>query len=478
MQRAYVLSSDAKSLGILNQILQELAVAAEYSQDLPAAIKKISTESFDAVLVDCDDVQMATHFFGILRGSSFNHGSMSIAIVDGKAGVPTAFRLGAKTVLSKPLSLEQARTTLRNALAVQRRDAQENKTFAASASSPASTWATKAEASAPAAIQPAHEETAKQNVDVPATAAANAVTASSQGAAVAPAREIETGTPPQMEKSSLEETIARKSGPDKIVAAQVSKSSAPRPTDSGEKPPIALISREESKPQTVVAPPVPSFGMLNDSQPKSKRGLFIGIAIIVVVVGGGGVWATQPKVRDAVSWKYAQLTHGNVARNHTAAPASDTPAAPDAQATAQLSVPSTASQPAPEAAPDPSTLAQGFQENPPAAATAPAPAAENTEPVVVPADLSDAHVSHRVAAWYPTKARHAHIKGDVVLNANVGADGSVQSVDVVSGNTMLQLAAEEAVKQWQYQPYYQNGQPVPFQTQVSVSFPPKAPSNQ
>src|ERR1700684_2780908 len=113
MQRAYVLSSDAKSLGILNQILQELVVAAEYSQDLPAAIKKISTESFDAVLVDCDDVQMATHFFGILRGSSFNHGSMSIAIVDGKAGVPTAFRLGAKTVLSKPLSLEQARTTLR-----------------------------------------------------------------------------------------------------------------------------------------------------------------------------------------------------------------------------------------------------------------------------------------------------------------------------------------------------------------------------
>ncbi len=477
MQRAYVLSGDAKSLGILNQIFEELAVTAEYSHELPASIKKISTEPFDAVLVDCDDLQTATHFFGILRGSSFNHASMSIAIVDGKAGVPTAFRLGAKTVLSKPLSLEQARTTLRNALAVQRRDAQENKTLAAAASSHSSTNATMTESSATAVLQSAHEEPATPPVNMPATTATSAVAASSQGAAAAPARDITTAAPPKTATSGVEKAVSTDSNSDKTASGVAAKSSA-SPKDSGEKPPIALISREESKPQTAAAPPVPTFGMLNDSQTKSKRGFFIGIAILVLVVGGGAVWTTQPKVRDAISWKYGQLTHRNAAANPVAAPAPEAPGVTDAQTAAPAPTPSAASQPAPEAAPDPSTLAQGFQDNPPAPTATPAPAAENTEPIIVPADLADAHVSHRVAAWYPTKARHAHIKGKVVLNANVATDGSVQSVDVVSGNPMLQLAAQEAVKQWQYQPYYQNGQPVPFQTQVIVSFPQKAPSNQ
>lgn len=472
MQRAYVLSGDAKSLGILQQIFEELAVTFEHSNELPAAIKKISTETFDSVLVDCDDLQTASHFFGILRGSSFNHGSMSIAIVDGKAGVPTAFRLGAKTVLSKPLSLEQARTTLRSALAVQRRDAQENKTLAAAAaSSHVSGAATSTENSA---TQQAHEEPAKQNADMQTDAAASPVTASSQGAAAAPAREIKAQTPPKAETRGLEQAISAKSNSDK-TADPVTKRSA-SPTDSGEKPPITLISREASKPQTAAAAPVPTFGMLNDSQTKSKRGLFIGIAVVAVAVGAGVVWRTQPKLRDAILWKYSQLADRNTATSHAAAaPATDAATTPDAQAAAPASTP--APEPAPEATPDPSTLAQGFQENPPAATTAPPPAAETTEPALVPADLADAHVTHRVAAWYPTKARHARIKGKVVLNATVGTDGAVQSVDVVSGNAMLQLAAAEAVKQWQYQPYYQNGQPVPFQTQVTVSFPSKASAN-
>jgi TonB family protein len=468
MQRAYVLSGDAKSLGILNQILEELAVTAEYSHDLPAAIKKISTESFDAVLVDCDDIQTATHFFGILRGSSFNHGSMSIAIVDGKAGVPTAFRLGAKTVLSKPLSLEQARTTLRNALAVQRRDAQESKMLAAAAASHMSVGATTTENSTP---QPAHEEPAKQDADAHANIMEQPVTASAQGAAAAPARETKTEMPQKTGTLGSEKTVPANANSDKPTPDVAPKSLA-LPKDSSEKPPITLVSREASKPQAAAAPTVPTFGMLHDSQPKSKRGLFVGIAVVLVVAGAGVVWTTQPKLRETVLWKYGQLTHRNVAPNQTTPPVPQGQTSTDAQAAAQVTPLATA--PAP--APDPSTLAQGFQENPPAATTAPAPAAENADPVVVPADLADAHVTHRVAAWYPTKARHAHIKGNVILNANVGADGTVQSVDVVKGNAMLQLAAAEAVKQWQYQPYYQNGQPVPFQTQVSVVFPPKAPS--
>ena len=115
-------SSDLKTLGILTLIFEEFAVTWEHSSDPVVAIKKLSSEGFDAILVDCDELETATQVFAILRGSTINHKAMSVAIVDGKAGVPTAFRLGAKTVLSKPLSMEQARSTLSSALAMQRRD--------------------------------------------------------------------------------------------------------------------------------------------------------------------------------------------------------------------------------------------------------------------------------------------------------------------------------------------------------------------
>jgi TonB family protein len=62
------------------------------------------------------------------------------------------------------------------------------------------------------------------------------------------------------------------------------------------------------------------------------------------------------------------------------------------------------------------------------------------------------------------------VEGAVVLLASVNADGSVDSVRVISGNTQLAPSAVEAVKQWRYDPYYANGQPVLFQTQVTVQF--------
>jgi len=474
MQRAYVFSNDAKSLEILHQIFEELAVTSEQSNELAAAIKKISTEGFDAVLVDCDDLQMATQLFGILRGSTLNH-AMTIAVVDGKAGVPTAFRLGAKMVLSKPLSLEQARSTLRSALAVRRRDVQENKTLAAAASAQTAT-----EHTAPPAVLAAPVPPAKSALETtlasppsaeaapPARSVAPAV-ASSQGAAAAPARESKTSADSPLEAAHPPKSNPEQPIPDKARTSPESKS-------SGEpaKPQIALVSRQEQRSQ----PSAPTFAMLGEKQSRSKRGLLPAIVAVLLIVAAAAAWTTQPKVRSVVLAEYGQLTH------HTTAMAPPPPAdqsSPDAQgatqATPQTAVPAPAQSAPPAAVPDPSTLAQGFQDNPPADAIAPAPAADNAEPVLVPEDVADAHVTHRVAPWYPTKARHAHVKGNVVVVASVGADGTVQSAAATKGNPMLRLAAEEAVKQWQYQPYYQNGQSVPFQTQVTVSFPSKAAAN-
>lgn len=104
-------------------------------------------------------------------------------------------------------------------------------------------------------------------------------------------------------------------------------------------------------------------------------------------------------------------------------------------------------------------------------------ASSESEPVEVAAEYSDEHVSHRVTPIYPEKARRKRLEGDVVLQASVNQDGSVDSVQVLNGNPQLVAAAVEAVREWRYEPYYHNGQLAAFRTQVTVRFElPKKPA--
>ncbi len=71
---------------------------------------------------------------------------------------------------------------------------------------------------------------------------------------------------------------------------------------------------------------------------------------------------------------------------------------------------------------------------------------------------------------YPPLARQARIQGQVLLQAEISKDGSIQNLRLISGHPMLAPAAIEAVKQWRYKPYLLNGEPVEVETQVQVNF--------
>jgi TonB family protein len=71
---------------------------------------------------------------------------------------------------------------------------------------------------------------------------------------------------------------------------------------------------------------------------------------------------------------------------------------------------------------------------------------------------------------YPETARQQHIQGPVVLEGNVGKDGRVQQITVISGNSMLATAAANAVRQWRFKPRVRNGRAVQFQTRIKVGF--------
>jgi periplasmic protein TonB len=76
----------------------------------------------------------------------------------------------------------------------------------------------------------------------------------------------------------------------------------------------------------------------------------------------------------------------------------------------------------------------------------------------------------KVQPNYPPLARQARIQGQVVLQAEISKEGTIQNLQLISGHPMLAPAAIEAVKQWRYKPYLLNGEPVAVDTQVVVNF--------
>jgi TonB family protein len=79
-------------------------------------------------------------------------------------------------------------------------------------------------------------------------------------------------------------------------------------------------------------------------------------------------------------------------------------------------------------------------------------------------------VSVSVPPDYPLLARQMKVQGAVSLQALISRDGTIQELQILSGPTILAAAAREAVKQWHFKPYLQNGQPVETQARITVNF--------
>src|SRR5277367_1131313 len=83
---------------------------------------------------------------------------------------------------------------------------------------------------------------------------------------------------------------------------------------------------------------------------------------------------------------------------------------------------------------------------------------------------AETRILSRTEPEYPAEARAAHKAGNVVLEVQVAADGSVSNIRTLSGDPILAGAATEAVRNWRYQPYRQHDRPAQFQTDVTLSF--------
>ena len=102
-----------KTARTVTQVLSELDFTVTPCTEPFAAVKKLMSERFDAVVVDCDNEQNATLLFKSARNTTNNQSALAVAVVEGQAGVAKAFRIGANLVLTKPINVEQAKGTLR-----------------------------------------------------------------------------------------------------------------------------------------------------------------------------------------------------------------------------------------------------------------------------------------------------------------------------------------------------------------------------
>lgn len=89
---------------------------------------------------------------------------------------------------------------------------------------------------------------------------------------------------------------------------------------------------------------------------------------------------------------------------------------------------------------------------------------------IVVTHLEPALLVHRVEPEYPILAKQTHREGRVELRAIIATDGTIKSLQVVSGDALFLRSALDAVGQWRYRPTILSGQPVEVDTFITVVY--------
>lgn len=101
---------------------------------------------------------------------------------------------------------------------------------------------------------------------------------------------------------------------------------------------------------------------------------------------------------------------------------------------------------------------------------APLPPAPPQEPVPIGGKIRPPVRVRDVPPVYPPIAQAARVQGTVILQAIISADGKVQDLKLLRSIPLLDQAAIDAVRQWEYSATLLNGVPVAVIMTVTVTF--------
>lgn len=92
------------------------------------------------------------------------------------------------------------------------------------------------------------------------------------------------------------------------------------------------------------------------------------------------------------------------------------------------------------------------------------------EPIRIHTGVDKPVITKKVDPRYPEVAKAARVEGMVIVEAVINKQGRVESVSVLRSIPLLDAAAIEAVKQWEFQPAKVNGVPVKCYFTLTVQF--------
>ena len=123
--KSLVLCSDEKIVRVLRRVLGDLDINLELCSESEAALRKLTRQRFEAIIVDCE-AKGASDVLRSARSAPCNKFAVAVAIVEPEVGLKAAFGLGAHFVLYKPVSSERAKSSFRAARALMKSERRRN----------------------------------------------------------------------------------------------------------------------------------------------------------------------------------------------------------------------------------------------------------------------------------------------------------------------------------------------------------------
>jgi DNA-binding response OmpR family regulator len=119
--QALLVSKDDYSAEVLSRALANFAIAVERFSESEIALHRLGEQRFDCLIVDFDDSDIALQLLKMATQPK-PAALLSVALSSDESSVRQVLKYGAKFVLHKPISSEQAAATLRAATALLRRE--------------------------------------------------------------------------------------------------------------------------------------------------------------------------------------------------------------------------------------------------------------------------------------------------------------------------------------------------------------------
>lgn len=113
--QSLLLCRDPEVLGVLQPTLGEMGFNPQVCALRDSALELLREHKFDAVIVDCDQLDAEGEVLKMLRQTEINHDSIALGIIADDRQVRGVFASGANLVLRKPLRAEDTNRTLRTA---------------------------------------------------------------------------------------------------------------------------------------------------------------------------------------------------------------------------------------------------------------------------------------------------------------------------------------------------------------------------